>query len=93
MDIVTALEGITGVIEKISKGELTVEIVGKERNDEIGALARAFDRTIVSLKLAMLRTGIESKKPESKKFAEELFKIGLVSRDEFEKFKKGALLL
>lgn len=44
---------LTGVIQRISMGEFNVEMECKEKKDEIGDLARAFDRTIVSLKLAM----------------------------------------
>lgn len=53
--IVKPIEGITGVIQDISRGKLDVKIESKalSSTDEIGDLARAFDRTLVSLKLAM----------------------------------------
>ena len=44
---------VTKTIEDISQGKMSTVIEEKERNDEIGNLARAFERTIVSLKLAM----------------------------------------
>ena len=44
---------LTKSIDDISMGILDVEVQGKDRNDEIGKLAQAFERTIVSLKLAM----------------------------------------
>ena len=46
---------VTNVIDSISKGNLATSIDGNilGTNDEIGDLARAFDRTMVSLKLAM----------------------------------------
>ena len=49
------IEKLTKTIEEISTGKLDVEIGPKlkESKDEIGRLARAFDRTAVSLKLAM----------------------------------------
>ncbi|MBI5635764.1 HAMP domain-containing protein [Candidatus Micrarchaeota archaeon] len=49
------IESITQTIEDISKGKLDTRIDPKllKRDDELGELARAFDRTIVSLKLSM----------------------------------------
>ncbi len=64
------IERLTETIEDISRGKLDVRVEGKERNDEIGDLARAFDRTLVSLKLAMKQTA-----PELRKEREELKKI------------------
>jgi PAS domain S-box-containing protein len=63
------IRGLTATIEDISRGKLDVKVEGKERDDEIGDLARAFDRTLVSLKLAMKMTA-----PELKKRSEELKK-------------------
>jgi len=67
------LEKLTETIEDISRGKLDVKVEGKERNDEIGDLARAFDRTLVSLKLAMKQTAPAMKKEmdELKKAIEE----------------------
>lgn len=52
---------LTNIIEEISKGELGVEIPDeiKNKKDESGELARAFDRTLVSLKLAVQKTGLK----------------------------------
>jgi HAMP domain-containing protein len=61
------IEQITKNIDDISKGRLDIEITGKERKDEIGDLARAFERTIVSLKLAMKKAKAVEEKPEEKK--------------------------
>jgi PAS domain-containing protein len=49
------------VIAAISRGNLDTTIDDEllERNDEIGGLAQAFDRTLTSLKLAMRRTAPE----------------------------------
>ncbi len=49
---------LTYVINKISKGNLKTDIPSEllKSQDEIGDLARAFDRTMVSLKLAMKDT-------------------------------------
>jgi two-component system sensor histidine kinase ChiS len=44
---------LTGAITAISQGKLDAAVEGTERKDELGDLARAFDRTLVSLKLAM----------------------------------------
>ena len=48
---------LTKNLESISKGNLDITIDSKlkEREDEIGALTRAFDRTLVSLKISMKR--------------------------------------
>ncbi|VVB76352.1 Uncharacterised protein [Candidatus Tiddalikarchaeum anstoanum] len=58
---------ITNIVEDLSKGELDIEIDPKLKasKDEVGRLANAFERTIVSLKLAMKKTGnkiLEEKK-------------------------------
>ncbi len=46
---------LTGVMDEISKGNLDVEIDPKlkEARGEVGELARAFDRMVISLKMAM----------------------------------------
>ncbi|MBS3176656.1 HAMP domain-containing protein [Candidatus Woesearchaeota archaeon] len=51
------IEEITIAINEISRGNFNVEInpETKKLSDEIGDLARAFDRTFVSIKLAALR--------------------------------------
>jgi methyl-accepting chemotaxis protein len=50
---------MTTVIKKISTGDIAARIDNdlKESEDEIGELARAFDRTLASLKLAMVQKG------------------------------------
>jgi HAMP domain-containing protein len=53
---------LTKNIEEISLGKMDVRVEGTERNDETGALAKAFDRILVSLKLAMKMTAPELKK-------------------------------
>lgn len=62
--IIKPIERITGYIVDISRGELGTEIDPKLKGsrDEVGELASAFDRTIVSLKLAMKMTAPELKK-------------------------------
>ena len=52
------LQRIQRTIEAISRGNLDTDISQEDldRDDEIGALARAFNRTLTSLKLAMRRT-------------------------------------
>ncbi len=59
---VKPVEKITKTIESISLGKVDVTVEGTEREDEIGSLAKAFDRTIVSLRLAMKK--IKGKKNE-----------------------------
>lgn len=51
---------ITSSIDKISKGDFSEEMGEslKQSDDEIGELARAFDRTSKSLKIAILKTGL-----------------------------------
>ncbi|OGG29485.1 hypothetical protein A3A63_01470 [Candidatus Gottesmanbacteria bacterium RIFCSPLOWO2_01_FULL_46_9] len=53
--ILIPLQKLTHVVNDISTGKLDAKIDPKlvESKDEIGDLARAFDRTVVSLKLAM----------------------------------------
>ncbi len=62
--IASPIEALTGAINEISTGKLDAEIAPeiKRSEDEIGDLARAFDRTIASLKLAMLQTAPQLKK-------------------------------
>jgi PAS domain S-box-containing protein len=69
--IATPIESLTRAINDISTGNLDAEINPeiKRSDDEIGDLANAFDRTIASLKLAMMQTA-----PEMKKHADELKK-------------------
>jgi methyl-accepting chemotaxis protein len=65
--ISTSIKKLTNNVEDISMGKLDVEVDPKlkESKDEIGALARAFDRTIVSLKLAMKQSAPEREKEEN----------------------------
>ncbi len=51
--IIDPINKLTRVIDDISRGKFDVEVEGVDSDDEIGDLARAFDRTLVSLKLAM----------------------------------------
>jgi methyl-accepting chemotaxis protein len=46
---------LTAVAENISRGGFDQQIVGTERRDEIGALARAIERMAVSIKMAFER--------------------------------------
>jgi methyl-accepting chemotaxis protein len=46
---------LTAVAENISRGGFDQKIVGTERRDEIGALARAIERMAVSIKMAFER--------------------------------------
>lgn len=64
--ISSPIRNLTKAINDISTGQLDVEVKGKERKDEIGELARAFDRTIVSLKLAMKKAKPEEKEEKKK---------------------------
>ncbi len=77
------IEKITKTIDDISMGKTDTEITPelKKRDDEIGDLARAFDRTLVSLKLAMKKSGIrqESRPEEKGVTAEDLAKEGLIN--------------
>ena len=57
LTIIRSIENITETIIEISNGNLNVDVSSKDRKDEIGELANAFDRTIVSLKLAMKKLG------------------------------------
>jgi len=48
---------LTEIVDGVSKGKLDTKIEEVNTKDEIGDLARAFGRTIVSLKLAMRKQG------------------------------------
>jgi methyl-accepting chemotaxis protein len=80
--ITNPIKKLTNVIEEISIGNLDVEIDPKlkESRNEIGTLARAFDRTIVSLKLAMRQSGVKSKREARSISAEHLMKEGLIKK-------------
>lgn len=58
--ITRPIEKLTRIANDISRGNLSVKVESLSNQDEIGDLARAFDRTIISLKLAMR----ENKKTE-----------------------------
>lgn len=49
------IEALTHAAEEISRGDFNQSIVGTERKDEIGGLARAVERMAASIKLAMER--------------------------------------
>ena len=85
--IIAPVEKLTSSVDEISKGNLNVELEEslKESHDEIGELARAFDRTLVSLKLAMKQSA-----PELKKQSEEL-KAALREKAEAEEKYRGLM--
>ncbi len=72
---------LTDIIDSISRGDTSVEIPEqvRERPDDIGELARAFDRTLVSLKLALERTA-----PELREQADELQEQLTEQRDQYQ---------
>lgn len=53
--VVNPLKKLTGQMERISLGKFDVKLDDINRNDEIGALVKAFDRIVVSLKIVMQR--------------------------------------
>ena len=53
--VVNPLKKLTGKMERISLGKFDVKLDDINRNDEIGALVKAFDRIVVSLKIVMQR--------------------------------------
>jgi len=59
--ISSPIRKLTSNVDDISKGKLEIEIEPslKESEDEIGELANAFDRVLVSLKLAVQKTGLK----------------------------------
>ncbi|RME53012.1 HAMP domain-containing protein [Candidatus Woesearchaeota archaeon] len=65
--IIQPIEDITLVIDQISRGNLKVKLKTPQRQDEIGKLARAFSRTLASLKLAVQRSGTPPLVPKDKK--------------------------
>jgi HAMP domain-containing protein len=41
--------------DRISRGEVDLEMLPEERKDEIGVLTKAFNRLIISLQMALSR--------------------------------------
>lgn len=64
--IIAPVKNLISVVNDISRGKLDAKIETSilESSDEIGELARAFDRIVISLKLAMREQG--GKTPEEK---------------------------
>ncbi|MFH0885437.1 MAG: PAS domain-containing protein [Candidatus Micrarchaeota archaeon] len=83
-DITKPLEMLTEAVDDISKGRLDTVIDPslKESNDETGELAAAFDRTLVSLKLA-----IKQSAPELKSLLESKERNGRVHLESEVRFK------
>ena len=46
---------LTEIAEQISRGDMSVKVVGMRRRDEIGSLARAIERLSISVRVAMRR--------------------------------------
>ena len=55
--IVEPIESITNKVNKISKGDFSIEIESQNVNDEVALLTESLKRIISSMKLAVLRTG------------------------------------
>ncbi|UUZ64707.1 methyl-accepting chemotaxis protein [Polaromonas sp. P1-6] len=49
-NIARPLQGLTAVVERITVGDLSVNVQSDSRSDEVGALARTFDRMTQSLR-------------------------------------------
>ncbi len=69
------------ILDRISRGETDADIPErvKERNDEIGDLAQAFDRILTSLKLALQRTS-----PQLEAQIDNLENKVLMERDQYQ---------
>ena len=85
--ILKSINQLQTVITEISLGKLDVQINQrlKRSSNEVGELARAFDRTMVSLKLAMVRTAPELQKKMEEQQQKE--------KEKSEKFKKTFYVL
>lgn len=53
--IVNPIKAITHRMDRVSHGELNIDIGGRDRKDEIGAMIHSFDRLIASLKILLNR--------------------------------------
>lgn len=53
--LATPIVELTAITEDVSRGHFDRKVIGTERRDEIGALARAIDRMAVSIKMAFER--------------------------------------
>lgn len=56
-DIARPLQRLTSVVERITVGDLNVHFPQNDRSDEVGALARAFDRMTQSLRAMAAAAG------------------------------------
>ncbi|MFA6048510.1 MAG: HAMP domain-containing protein [Candidatus Micrarchaeia archaeon] len=54
--VLEPIEKVTRTADDISRGNVDADVDGTERDDELGDLARAFERMVVSLKFAMRKT-------------------------------------
>ncbi len=61
------IKKLTKTADDISRGKFDTQLGKIDSKDEIGDLARAFDRTVVSLKLAMRETSVFEEKKVNKK--------------------------
>ncbi|MFA6048511.1 MAG: HAMP domain-containing protein [Candidatus Micrarchaeia archaeon] len=48
-----SIERLTDAMDRVSRGETDVEMQCAERDDELGDLARAFERMVTSIRFAM----------------------------------------
>jgi HAMP domain-containing protein len=53
--ITRPINNLTAMADSISKGETDLEIIPEQRKDEIGVLIQAFNRLVISLKIAISR--------------------------------------
>lgn len=85
------IKNLTKNIEDISMGRLDTEVDPKlkDSKDEIGNLARAFDRTLVSLKLSMKQTApkLREESQELRKILEDKKKLEKQLRESEKRFK------
>lgn len=61
------IKNLKKITDKISMGKLDVKLEEFDRKDEIGDLARSFERILVSLKLAMKETKEKEQSAKEKK--------------------------
>lgn len=54
-NITKPINELTTIVDWVSQGKMDLDILPEERKDELGVLTQAFNRLIISLKLAMSR--------------------------------------
>lgn len=86
--VVRPLKAITGALERLAGGELTIEVNGAERKDEVGALARSLD-VFKKNALEAKRLAVEQEELKARAAAQQKAALNRMA-DDFEKNVGGS---